>query len=499
MEASFSASSRTAFDSYLDCSGDIDTGQERRSPKKGSPYEKNMSQKKTITNYDNSPVKGQSLDSRQMQMVSPKKLVFSESTAQPASESVNPVDRFSSMSRFAMSAEVTLDAALPVMELKLEEQPISLETRTEELPGPSQRLREKSPQSRLLMKECAGFWGMSSMRLSADSIGASFHEMLSLRPKTGAKRRLDFGCSLTNLTEPIVKRPAIENSPYKGIEAKIVKLFNLENVFEKNYCKINNLDIELQVTMYDKQTTRKLKLSDINASFDSDYGISRIKLLESGETIDFPFFSPVDTPGKPRNHLVSTFPREMYSIDYHEIINTINLDESQPVPCECIKYTDGRHLIGQPAKRSCVSSCEAMVLMDLGKSELVDVEKIRQTNISTMDALKQALEQAGLHCVMLNLPKDRYSDTSEREKLVRRALEMLVVSGDAVISVCSEIGSHVVMLDGLSEVDYPEAGSHKPFVHIRDPFNKLRLKVDAEYFFKISSSALVIHRPAPRT
>jgi hypothetical protein len=49
--------------------------------------------------------------------------------------------------------------------------------------------------------------------------------------------------------------------------------------------------------MYDEQKIRKLKLSDINASSYSDHNISRIKLLESGETIDFPFFSPVDTPG----------------------------------------------------------------------------------------------------------------------------------------------------------------------------------------------------------
>ncbi|KEI70597.1 hypothetical protein [Endozoicomonas elysicola] len=498
MEASFSGSSRTAFDSYLDCSGDIDTGQKRRSPKKGSPYKKNVSPKKNITNDENSPVKSKSLDSRQMQTVSPKKLVFSKSTAQPVSEGVNPIDRFSSMSRFAMSAEVASDAALPVMGLKPGNQPISPETRVEELPGPSQRPRKKSHQSRLLMKEkeCTGPWVKSAMRRSADSSGASFHEMLSLRPKTGAKRQLDFGGSLTNQTEPIVKRPATDSSPYKGTEAKIVKLFNLESVFEKNYSKINDLDIELQSTMYDKQTTRKLKLSDINASFDSDHDISRIKLLSSGEAIDFPFFSIVDTPGKTRSHIISTFPREMYSIDYHEIINTINLGESQPVPCECIKYTDGRHLIGQPAKRSCVASCEAMVLMDLGKGGLVDVDKIRQTNISTIDALKQDLEQAGLHCVMLNLPKDRYADTSEREKLVRRALEMLAGSGDAVVSVCAEIGSHVVMLDGLSEADDSGVGSRKPFVHIRDPFNKLRLKVDADYFFKISSSALVIHRPA---
>ena len=250
---------------------------------------------------------------------------------------------------------------------------------------------------------------------------------------------------------------------------------------------------------YDEQKIRKLKLSDINASSDSDHNISRIKLLESGETIDFPFFSPVDTPGKPRDHIVSTFPREMYLIDQHEIINTVNLGESQPVPFECIKYTDGRHLIGQLAKRCCVSSCEAMVLMDLGRGEWVDIDKIRRTNISTIGALKKDLEQAGLCCVTLNLPNDRYSDTAEREKLVRRALEMLEGSGDAVVSVGAEIGSHVVMLDGLSEVDDAEAGNRKPFVHIRDPFNKLRLKVDADYFFKISSSALVIHRPAPRT
>ena len=251
MEASFSGSSRTALDSYLDCSGDIDTDQKRISPKKGSPYKKNVSPKKNMTNDENSPVKNKSLDSHQIQTVSPKKLVFSESTVQPVSEGVNPVDRFSSMSRFAMSEEVVSDAALPAMELKPEDQPISPETRTEELPGPSQRPRKKSPQSRLLMKEkeCAGSWAKSAMRLSADSAGASFHDMLSLRPKTGAKRRLDFGGSLTNQTEPIVKRPATDSSPYKGIEAKIVKLFNLESVFENNYRKINDLDIELQFTM----------------------------------------------------------------------------------------------------------------------------------------------------------------------------------------------------------------------------------------------------------
>ncbi|WP_066015851.1 hypothetical protein [Endozoicomonas atrinae] len=446
---------------YSNSLGEASEGK-KESPKKRSPCKKNGSPKKDIPCDENVSGKLKPLADRQAQTVSPKKTAFSESSVQPLSGSVNAPDKVCFVPRLTPARYA------------------------DELCRASHSLRENNLQ-RTLSKEGAVFNGVGSCKKDTDVV-----------PR-GAKRRLDFDSSANSFSDQPVKRFTQDSSKYRKTEASIIKLFSLEKKYGNKGVDIGGVKFELQFTQHDRQHSIALQLSEINAVVDRNPYISRIVLLDSGETYHFPYFGSVDTPCKARESIITTFPRDMFSVEPCQVIHSFSLGEDKSTPLECSKYEDGKYLIGQPARRSCVSSCEAMILMDFGRLDLVDIDKIRNTNLSRLATLKHDLENNGFRCTVLTLSKGMSSDVHEKETMVRKALDMKAEGGDAVVSVDAQIGGHVVMLDGFSELAGSEGDTSEPFIHVRDPFNKLRLRVKADYIFQISSEVLVIHHPGSRT
>ncbi len=127
---------------------------------------------------------------------------------------------------------------------------------------------------------------------------------------------------------------------------------------------------------------------------------------------------------------------------------------------------DGRHVIQQIGMRACVASATNMMLMDHNLKPNISAEY--DTNLSSLQYATKDLQRSGLESAELRIIETELSWNGKIELLTK---DLEKGSGPLMLSVGSEIGGHVIILDSIN----PETQMAK----IRDPYHGWAIETPA--------------------
>lgn len=126
-------------------------------------------------------------------------------------------------------------------------------------------------------------------------------------------------------------------------------------------------------------------------------------------------------------------------------------------------------VIQQQATRGCTAAAAAMLIHDAGKN--VDLSSLQQTNLGNTKSIVSSIEKADLTPVVTEL-----NTTNNSKELLKQLQQLLRKNGSAIVSTSHDIGSHVVVVDHISD--------NLNEVRLRDPYHGWDITVTKEAFMR---------------
>ncbi len=135
------------------------------------------------------------------------------------------------------------------------------------------------------------------------------------------------------------------------------------------------------------------------------------------------------------------------------VVGAANTDKVEKIDLNGVPALriNGKSVLLQQATRGCIAAVASMLIADQGSA--IDPSALRKTNLGDDSTISALIQAAGLQVVISPL-----SD-SNKEQRMQELKTAINKNGPAIVSVDSGVGSHVVIIDAVSDT----------FVTIRDP------------------------------